>query len=69
MKWTTEWFQKADGYFIENRKVIQRMGEIYCNHDPVIQPPENILKEVYGPLMKRVPESEIDFNKKDSDEE
>lgn len=45
------------------------MGEIYCNHDPVIQPPENILKEVYGPLMKRVPESEIDFNKKDSDEE
>ena len=60
MKWTTEWFLKADVYFLEWRKVTQMMAEVYGNHDPIGENvPEAILKEVYGPMMKRVPDCEV----------
>lgn len=56
MKWTTDWFLKADGYFHEYRKVTQLQSEVYGNHDPIGDVSEEILKNIYGPLMKRVPE-------------
>lgn len=56
MKWTTDWFLKADGYFHEHHKALKKQSQVYGNHDPVGDVSEEVLKKIYGPLMKRVPE-------------
>jgi hypothetical protein len=54
---------------------MKKQSQVYADHDPVGDTPEEILKEIYGPSMKRVPdcdneppaEGEITNNSIDSD--